>query len=229
MSANERQVGGDVVSDIFREVDEEVRREQLKKLWDRYGNYAVAAAVLLVAGIAAWRGYAWWEEKKAAETGAAFEVASSLAEAGKRSEAEAAFAKIAADGTSGYRQLARLREAAELAQTDAKAAIAAYDRIAADGSVGPVLRDLAALRAGALFIDAGAFDEARQRLEPLAAEDRTFRHTAREFLVLAAWRAGDTAAAKRWSDMMMTDTQTPAATRSRVEMLMALGETGSKS
>ena len=229
MSANERQVGGDVVSDIFREVDEEVRREQLKKLWDRYGTYAVAAAVLLVAGIAAWRGYAWWEEKKAAETGAAFEVASSLAEAGKRSEAEAAFAKIAADGTSGYRQLARLREAAELAQTDAKAAIAAYDRIAADGSVGPVLRDLAALRAGALFIDAGAFDEARQRLEPLAAEDRTFRHTAREFLVLAAWRAGDTAAAKRWSDMMMTDAQTPAATRSRVEMLMALGETGSKS
>jgi hypothetical protein len=222
-------VGGDVVSDIFREVDEEVRREQLKKLWDRYGNYAVAAAVLLVAGIAAWRGYVWWDEKKAAETGAAFEVASSLAEAGKRGEAEAAFAKIAADGTSGYRQLARLREAAELAQTDAKAAIAAYDRIAADGSVGPILRDLAALRAGALLIDAGAFDGARQQLEPLAAEDRTFRHTAREFLVLAAWRAGDAAAAKRWSDMMMTDTQTPAATRSRVEMLMALGETGSKS
>jgi hypothetical protein len=217
------------VSDIFREVDEEVRRDQLKKLWDRYGNYAIAAAVLLVAGIAAWRGYAWWEEKKAAETGAAFEVASSLAEAGKRGEAEAAFAKIAADGTSGYRQLARLREAAELAQTDAKAAIAAYGRIAADGSVGPILRDLAALRAGALLIDAGAFDEARQRLEPLAAEDRTFRHTAREFLVLAAWRAGDAAAAKRWSDMTMTDAQTPAATRSRVEMLMALGETGSKS
>jgi hypothetical protein len=222
-------VGGDVVSDIFREVDEEVRREQLKKLWDRYGNYAVAAAVLLVAGIAAWRGYVWWDEKKAAETGAAFEVASSLAEAGKRGEAEAAFAKIAADGTSGYRQLARLRKAAELAQTEPKAAIAAYDRIAADGSVGPILRDLAALRAGALLIDAGAFDEARRRLEPLAAEDRTFRHTAREFLVLAAWRAGDAAAAKRWSDMMMTDTQTPAATRSRVEMLMALGETGSKS
>jgi hypothetical protein len=222
-------VGGDVVSDIFHEVDEEVRREQLKKLWDRYGTYAIAAAVLLVAGIAAWRGYAWWEEQKAAETGAAFEVASSLAEAGKRGEAEAAFAKIAADGTSGYRQLARLREAAELARTDPKAATAAYDRIAADGSVGPVLRDLAALRAGALLIDAGAFDEARRRLEPLAAEDRTFRHTAREFLVLAAWRAGDAAAAKRWSDMMMTDAQTPAATRSRVEMLMALGETGSKS
>src|SRR5205814_1138200 len=57
-----------LVSDIFHEVDEEVRREQLKKLWDRYGNYVAAAAVLLVLAVAAWRAYMWWEAKKAAET-----------------------------------------------------------------------------------------------------------------------------------------------------------------
>jgi hypothetical protein len=219
---------GRFVSDIFREVDEEVRREQLKKLWDRYGNYAVVAAVLLVAAVAAWRAYMWWEARKAAETGAAFEAATTLAEAGKRGEAEAAFAKIAADGTAGYRHLARMREAAELAQSDAKAAIAAYDQITADRAVGPVLQDLAALRAAALLIDTGALEEAQRRLEPLAANDRTFRHTAREFLVLAAWRAGDTTAAKRWFDLIMTDAQTPAATRSRVEMLMAVGSGASK-
>jgi hypothetical protein len=219
---------GRFVSDIFREVDEEVRREQLKKLWDRYGNYVVVVAVLLVAAVAAWRAYMWWEARKAAENGAAFEAATALAEAGKRSEAEAAFAKIAADGTAGYRHLARMREAAELAQSDAKAAITAYDQIAADRAVGPVLQDLAALRAAALLIDTGALEEAQRRLEPLAANDRTFRHTAREFLVLAAWRAGDTAAAKRWFDLIMTDAQTPAATRARVEMLMALGTGASR-
>ena len=47
------------MSDIFQEVDEEVRREQLKKLWDRYGNFVVAALILVVVGVAAWRGYAW--------------------------------------------------------------------------------------------------------------------------------------------------------------------------
>jgi hypothetical protein len=216
------------VSDIFQEVDEEVRREQLKKLWERYGHYAVAAAILLVAGVGAWRGYEWWEAKKAAESGAAFEAAATLAEAGKRSEAEAAFAKVAADGTAGYRHLARLREAAELAQTDPKAAIAAYDKIAADGAVGQVLQDLAALRAGALLIDAGALAEAQRKLEPLAAAERTFRYSARELLVLAAWRAGDAAAVKRWSDMILTDVQTPSSTRQRVEMLMALGSAESK-
>jgi hypothetical protein len=216
------------VSDIFQEVDEEVRREQLKKLWYRYGNYVVVAAFLVVAGVAAWRGYSWWEAKKAAETGAAFEAAITLSEGGKHSESEAAFAKIAADGTPGYRGLARVRAAAELAQTDAKAAIAAYDAIATDASAGPALQDLAALRAGALLIDAGSFDEAKRKLEPLAGNDRIYRHTAREFLVLAAWRAGDAAAAKRWSDMIIADAQTPSTTRTRVEMLMALSGTESK-
>ena len=214
------------MSDIFHEVDEEVRRERLNKLWERYGNLLVAAAVVVVAGIAGWRGYGWWEAKKAAESGAAFQTAMSLSEAGKHSEAEVDFAKIAGSGTSGYRNLARLRAAAELAEIDPKAATGAYDKIAADGAVGPVLADLASLRAGGLLIDAGAFDDARTKLEPLTGSDRVFHHTAREFLVLAAWRAGDTTQAKRWIDMIMTDAQTPPATRTRVEMLVALTGTG---
>jgi hypothetical protein len=103
------------VSDIFQEVDEEVRREQLKKLWERYGNYLVALCILIVAGVAAWRAYDWWENKQAVQSGAAFEQAVTLAEAGKHQEAEAAFAKLASDGTAGYRSLARLREAVQLA------------------------------------------------------------------------------------------------------------------
>jgi hypothetical protein len=217
------------VTDVFREVDEEVRREQLKKLWDRYGNYAVAAAVLVVLAVAGWRGYGWWEAKQAAEAGAAFETASNLAEAGQHSEAEAAFAKLASNATASYRHLARVREAAELAHTDAKAAIAAYDKIAADRAAGPVLQELAGIRAAALLIDNGSFEEAQRKLEPLTGIDRTFRHTARELLILATWRSGDSAATKRWVDLIMSDAQTPPATRSRVEVLMALGAGESKS
>lgn len=217
------------MSDIFHEVDEEVRREQLKKLWDRYAPLLIAAAVLVVAAIAAWRGYSWWEARKAADAGAAFEAAATLAEAGKHAEAQAAFAKVAADGTAIYRHLALVRETAELAQTDPKAALASYDSIAANGAVGSVLQDIAALRAGALLIDQNSYDEARRRLEPLAGNDRTFRHSARELLVLAAWRAGNAAEVKRWADIVMTDAQTPQNIRARVEMLTAISPIESKS
>ena len=210
------------MSDIFQEVDEEVRRERLNRLWQQYGNYAIAACVLVVVAVAGWRGYDWWQTRKAAEAGAAFESAVMLAEAGKHQEADAAFAKLAVDGTAGYRVLARLREAAELAQTDKNAAVKTYDEIAGDRSAGQVMQDLAAVRSGFLLVDTAPYSEIRTRLEPLTAADRTFRHTARELLALSAWKAGDMTAARQWADMIITDPQSPAGTRSRAEVLSEL-------
>jgi len=217
------------VADIFQEVDDEVRREQLQKLWERYQNYIIAAAVLIVLGVGAWRGYDWWQNKKAAEAGSAFEQAITLSEQGKHSEAEAAFSRLAADSTASYRALAQVRAAAELAQTDGKAAIAAYDKIAADTSIPPALRDLASLRGGTLAIDHGSIADARQRLEPLTASDHTFHHTARELAAVAAWRAGDAAAARRWIEMINADPETPADARGRAQMLDALMASGGNS
>jgi hypothetical protein len=216
------------VTDIFHEVDEEVRREQLKKLWERYGYYIIAGCVLIIAGIGAWRGYEWWETKKAAEAGAAFEQAVTLAESGKPQEAEAAFAKLATDGTAGYRVLARLREAAELAQSDPKAAIKSYDDIAADRGAGEAIQDVAALRAGFLLVDSASYAEMRARLEPLTRADRPFRYSARELLTLSAWKHGDISAARQWADMIITDPQTPAGARSRAELLSELIAAGGK-
>jgi hypothetical protein len=210
------------VADIFQEVDEEVRREQLKRLWERYGNFIIAACVLVVVGVGAWRGYEWWEAKKAAENGAAFEQAVTLAESGKQQEAEAAFAKLATDGSTGYRVLARLREAAELARTDRKASVAAYDGIAGDRSVGQVIQDLAALRAGYLLVDTASYGDMRARLEPLTAPERTFRHSARELSALSAWRGGEMGAARQWTEAIMTDPHTPPGLRSRAEVLSEL-------
>ena len=210
---------------IFAEIDEEVRREKLKQLWDRYGTVAIAAAVVIVILIGGWRGYQWWEARKAAEAGAAFEVAALLSEQDKHAEAAAAFAKVAGEAPSGYRILARFREAAALAQTDAKAAVAIYDQLAVDSGAGLVLQDLANLRAGLLLADTDSYDALRARLEPLTAADRPFRHTARELLAFAAWRGNNTEAVKRWTEMITTDAETPASTRSRIEMLTALSGT----
>jgi hypothetical protein len=214
------------LSDIFQEVDEEVRREKLQQLWERHANLIIALALLVVLGVAGWRGYDWWENQKAAEAGAAFEAAVALGEADKHAEAQAAFAKLAKEGTAGYRALARFREAAELAKSDAAAAVKAYDALAADSSIGRALQDAATVRAGLILVDTAPLPELTQRLEPLTAADRPFRHIARELLALAAYRVGDTAAAQKWFDLIATDAETPSGTRQRIEVLMTL--TGAK-
>jgi hypothetical protein len=216
------------VSDIFDEVDEEVRREQLKKLWDRYGTYFIAIAVLVVAGVGAWRAYDYWQTKKAAEFGAQFTAAAILSDQGKHDEAEKAFARIATEGTPGYRVLARLREAAETAQRDPKAAVAVYDDVVASAATGQPLRDLAALHAAMLLVDSAPLAEVTRRLEPLTQARAPFRHSARESLAFAAWKAGDTAAMRKWSQLIHDDPESPAALRSRVDVLMALADESGK-
>lgn len=210
------------MSELFDEVDEEVRREQLKKLWDKYSIYIIALAILIVAGVGGWRGYQYLEAKKAAEAGAAFDRAAELADQNKHAEAEAAFADLAAKAPSGYRTLARLRTAAEIAARDKAAAAKMFDDIAADSSVAASERDLARLRAAQLLLETTAYPGMLQRLEPVAGKDGAFRHSARELLALSAWKANDATAARQWLDMIANDGETPPGLRSRAEALQAL-------
>lgn len=210
------------MSELFDEVDEEVRREQLKKLWDKYSIYLIALAIVIVAGVGGWRGYQYLEAKKAAEAGAAFDRAAELADQNKHVEAEAAFADLAAKAPAGYRILARLRSAAEVAARDKPAAARMYDEIAADASVAAPERDLARIRAAQLLLETTTYPNMLQRLEPAAGKDGAFRHSARELLALSAWRANDTAATRQWLDMIANDGDTPPGLRSRAEALQAL-------
>ncbi|QQO31524.1 tetratricopeptide repeat protein [Bradyrhizobium diazoefficiens] len=210
------------MSELFDEVDEEVRREQLKKLWDKYSLYFIALMVLVVAAVGGWRGYQYLEAKRAAEAGAVFEKAVELSEQGKHAEAETAFADLAAKAPSGYRTLARLRAAAEASARDPKAAAKMYDDIAADSSVGSEWRDLARIRAAGLLVDNASYADIQQRLETSAEPKSTFRHSAREILALSAWRNNDMTAARKWVDAIAEDGETPPGLRSRAEALQAL-------
>jgi hypothetical protein len=210
------------VSDIFTEVDEEVRRERLEQLWKKYGNLIIAAIFLVVAAVGAWVLYNRWQDNKAGEAGAAYDAATKLAEEGKHSEAETAFARLAAEGTPGYQVLARLRAANEIAGRDNKEGVAAYDKIAGEMTGQPLFSELASVRAAVLLVDTARYDEMTHRLEPLTQQTGAFRHTARELLALSAWRNGDRAAARRWVEAVRSDQEAPQGVRQRMEVLAAL-------
>jgi hypothetical protein len=209
------------VSDIFNEVDEELRRERLRQVWERYGVYVIAVALIVILGVGGWRGYQWWQARQAAQAGATFETAVTLASEGKYDEAEAAFGRIADEGTA-YSVLARLRQAAEMARRDRAGAAKLYDNLVADSRIGPVMQDLARVRGGMILVDTATLEEMGQRLEPATAPGRVFRHSARELMAFAAWRAGNSTATKRWYDAILADPESPLGIRTRTEMLMAL-------
>jgi hypothetical protein len=210
------------MDDIFREVDEEVRRDKALQFWTKYQNYIVALMVLIVAAAGAWRWNADRERAAAEAAGSQFEAALSLSRENKPAEAEAAFQDIIRQGHKGYGLLARLRGAAELATTDAPKAVSVYEAIASDSSVPSLLQDVARLRAAILRLDDADSDELKRRLEPLAKAGAPFRNSARELLAYGALKAKDYDAAARWLDEITTDRDAPASMRQRADTLMGL-------
>jgi hypothetical protein len=210
------------VSEFYAEVDEEVRWEKRRKLWDRYSLLIVAVAILIIAGVGVWRFYQYGESQKAVEAGAAFNKALELSDQNKHAESEAAFADLAGKAPSGYRMLARFHQAAEAAVRDKEAGAKLYDELGADRSIGAEQQELARLRSAGLLVDTAPYASIKQRLEGDTGPASTFRHAARELLALSAWHANDAAAAKQWLDMIALDGETPPGLRSRAEALQAL-------
>ncbi len=205
---------------LFREVDEEVRQEQFKKLWERFGNYAVALCFVVVAGVAGLKGWQYWQVKQSEAAAQVYFEAVALAAGGKAEEAEAQFASVQ---HAGFSQLARIREAGVLAsQGKTEEAVKIYDALAADASADPALRDLARIRAGYLLADSVAPDRLLSRLGSLDRDGNIWRHTAREIFGIAAFRTGDYSMADRYMNAIFADPDAPAAMRQRAQAMIQL-------
>ena len=205
---------------LFREVDEEVRQEQYKKLWDRYGNVIVAGCVLVVAVVAGYKGYEYWQLKQSQTAGEAF--FSAVKTAGKGDTA-AAIAQFQTIDHAGFGVLAKLREANLLAETGkANEAVAIYDAVAADASNHASLRDLAKIRAALVLADTATPADLEARVKAFDEPGNSWRHTAREIMAAANWRVKDYAATDAQVKAILADTETPAGVRERARMLADL-------
>jgi hypothetical protein len=204
------------VSDIFREVEEDVRRERIEKLWKAYGNYAIAALVLLFAGIAGWQ---VWERHDAQERAKVADQFIAAQRISNPQTAAATFGDIARTAPSGYAELARLSEAgAMFASGQRGPAIDLYKQIAKDdnGPVGAVAR----LRAAWALADNASRAELSDLLKPLDQPGSPWRQNAQEVLAYADYRSMDTKTALAKFQILATDPESPDNLRRRAQAMV---------
>ena len=208
---------------FFREVNEEIRHERAKALWDRYGPAAIVLAVLVVIGTGIFVAWEYWRESSANQSGDQFSQALTLANSGKADEALAAFDALEKDGYGAYPLLARMRAATVQADKgDFKAAVVGFDEVAADTSIPSVIRDIARLRAALLLVDHGSYADVSSRVETLTNDTNPLRHSAREALGLAAWKEGKLTDALKLFEQISSDDGAPRNARQRSNLLAEL-------
>lgn len=208
---------------FIREVNEDLRQDRIRGLWNRFGNLVLGLAALVVLATAGYRGWEYWSLREAGRSGDAFLSALELSAAGKGDEAIAALQKLQSEGSGSYPAIARLRIAAEKQKKgDPVAALADYDAIAADAGLDSALRDVARLRAGLIAVDREAYDKVKARLEPLAAGGQAYRSVAREALGVSAWKAGALEEAANWFRQIVDDAGETGGVRERATLMLDL-------
>lgn len=218
------------MSDVFREVDEEIRRDKATEFWKKHGTKLIAGALLIVAAVGGWRYYEHHTFQQSAAAGAAFEQAIADAGAGK-SDALAALGGLAEQKSGTYPALARFRLATELARTakdDAGLAnaVSAFDALSKDQALPAEWRELAQVRAALLLVDKGPFEEVEKRLGPLSGANQVYRHSAREGIAIAAYAAGRYDKALDALQAIILDSEAPQGLRQRAELLLAVVRSG---
>jgi len=216
-----------IVPDIFDEVEEEVRAERMRRLLQRYAGLILGAVLLVVAGLAGWRirdhYLAQQDRAAAAQYLAALNQAQGAGAAAEaaRAQAVATLAKLAEGAPSGYRQLARLRLAALLAQAGKRQqALDLYNALATDQSADPLLRDLASLLWAEHQIDDGDPQLLEARLKPLAAPGSPWRPLAERQLALLDLRQNRTASARDILRRLTVDGAAPSGVRESAQLLL---------
>lgn len=203
---------------VFREVDEELRRDRMRALWRRFGPYVIGGAVAVVLIVALNEGWSWWQNSNAARSSDELYRALELSAAGDDVGAEAALDELAARGAGNYPTLARFRLAALLAKGGRTAdAIAAYDALANSES-NPRLRELALVLSANLLVDAGDLAAVQSRVGTLATPENPLRNAAREAIGLAQYKAGDLNGALATFNAIVDDPLATSDLRQRVQV-----------
>ena len=210
------------MTDLFREVEEDLRREQFSNLWEKYSTVVIGlavAVVLIAAAIVGWRA---WSHSQRAEASIRLGEVVKEAEKASPEEAAAAFAALADETSGGYKTLARLHEADRLLEADKRtAAMNIYEDVAA-GRAPDIIRGMATVKAGLIAVDTASYDDMKARMEPLLNEESPWRQNALELLALAAMREGAWADADSNVQAIIEDQTVPSGLRDRAHVIQAL-------
>lgn len=210
---------------FLREVDEELRRDQVASFGRRFGLWVALAIVLLLAGFGGW---IWWQhhqKEKAAEQGVLLQQAMDDLGSSKVNAASAPLEQLAKSDRDGYRAAAKFTQADVLLQKqDLKGAAAKFAEVANDSGMPGEFRELALIRQTAAEYDTLKPQAVIDRLRGLATKQSAFFGSAGEMVAIAYVRLGKRdLAGKLFGEIAQTESVPESIRQRAVQMASALG------
>jgi hypothetical protein len=208
------------MADIFDEVNEDLKRDQMQKLWSRYGKYVILAVSLVVLSVGGRQGYITWQDRQAKAAATAFHNALAA------DDVKAALTAELDHLSPGYAMLTRFRiAAAQASAEDYAASEAGYLALSTDPAVRQLYQQAAILLSVMNAPVSRSADELVTRLVVLEGQAGPWQAMALEQAAGLALRTGDRKTAVAKYETLANLSDTPPNVRQRAsQMLKILNE-----
>ena len=218
------------MTDLFEEVEEQLRSDRYRTLARRVAPWVIAAAAAaLVAALAMW-GWKQYSQQITDKASEQYATALTAAAQGDSAKAEQIWGDVAKSSAKAYRSLSLMQlgglKLAGGKPEDVKAAVALFDQ-AASAAPDEILGDAARLKSAFAILDTAPFSEVEGRLAPLMKDGHPYRVQAREALAFAKLLKGDDAGARRDFVVISQALDAPDGARQRAKAAIDLIDTGS--
>ena len=209
----------ETVADAFiMEVDEEVKNDNLKAFWKKYGLFVTLCIALVLSATVSFETIKNWRENQFRAKTDAY-IAANFGQS--NADMIAALEKIAAGNNGIYSELARV-QIADLLFNEGKTqdALTMLQTLATNDELNPRIKNLAAVKLAAHTVDTASRSEIESLLAPVVSADDSWSPIAEEYIALAAIKEGDIESARNIYQKLEQNGNISEQFRSRIQDML---------
>ncbi len=218
-----KEIDADEQEAFIREVTEEVKNDNLKQMWEKYGIYIILLVVLAIVGAVSFESFKSWRQAKSETWSDTYAYALNLENQGKYDESLKVLEQMEKTGGNIYSDIARLQTSNILfEQGKNEEAIKVLEEIAADKSINKKLRDVSAVKLASYKLDNAPREEIDALLQPLIRENGSWANIAKEMTAMAAIRDGNIEEAQVLYNEILNTPNLPDGLKMRVQDMLSV-------
>lgn len=208
------------MNDVFQEVNQSLREENLAKWWRRWSFFVYAGIAAVIIAVGAWEFMRFQRTEAISKAAKTYDAGFVALEARDLATARARFSELARND-AGFAVLAdHMLAGVERDLTNDPAAIEAHLKAAAAADKG-VMGDLALLKLGYLKADTATVEELEVSMKPLIDRGGQAALLAQELIAAKLLASGNVERARDMFEVLGADTSAPRAMQQRVSQALA--------
>ena len=223
-----KNIGQQNKEDAFiQEVNEELKNEKIRNIWNNYGLYIIAFIVAVLTAAVSFETFKNWHDKKHQNISDVYAVAVALQGQGKYEDSLRILKDLEKKaGSSFYGQLSQLQRANILAEQEKEdEAAAVLQDFTVQKDINKSLHDVAVIKLASYKLDNSSYQDIEKLLKPLIDENGNWTAIAQEMLAMSAIYAKNFEQAKELYARAAENPNAPDELKSRAQdMLLILDE-----